>query len=135
MNRKKNNKDWESWQENLVVFFATFGLILIAYYNYAKVVHEESIGTKGKVLQHFFEYLDENLEASDLDEDLIYVGEAMKKHSLEYDFNELPKFPLISSGLVKFRILFLTKFKSFLLLFIIPFETFISSVISLYSAV
>lgn len=60
MNKNKKNKDWEPWQESLVVFFATLGLILIAYYNYSKVVHEESIGTKGKVLQHLFKYLDKS---------------------------------------------------------------------------
>ena len=38
------------------------------------------------------DYLDNKLNPNKLDEDLIYIGEAMKKHSLSYPFDELPEF-------------------------------------------
>lgn len=47
-----------------------------------------------KQFKKIMDYIENILSQSDewLDEDLIYVGEAMKKHSLEYDWTDIPKF-------------------------------------------
>lgn len=38
------------------------------------------------------EYLQEAVDPSELDNDVIYIGEAMVKHSLSYDWDNVPKF-------------------------------------------
>ncbi|MFW5879881.1 MAG: hypothetical protein ACOCUV_03565 [bacterium] len=58
MSKKKTNKDWESWQEHLVGFIIMVLLIGLIYYFHDDVLHKEATGTKGKVLQHFLNYLD-----------------------------------------------------------------------------
>ena len=61
MSKKKTNKDWEPWQENLVGFIVSGVLIILIYFFHDDVLHKEATGTKGKVLQHFLNYLDESL--------------------------------------------------------------------------
>ena len=58
MNKKLKNREWKPGQESLLVCIASIGLILMAYFNYNDLVYKEMTGTKGKILQNFFEYLD-----------------------------------------------------------------------------
>jgi hypothetical protein len=58
MNKKQNNREWKPGQESLVVCIASIGLMLMAHFNYNSLVYREKTGTKGKILQNFFEYLD-----------------------------------------------------------------------------
>lgn len=37
-------------------------------------------------------YLKEKIDVDKLDPDIIYIGEAMKKHSINYDWGNIPKF-------------------------------------------
>lgn len=38
------------------------------------------------------EYLEESIDEPKIDRDLVYVGEATQKHTLEYDWEEIPQF-------------------------------------------
>lgn len=58
MTKKQNNREWKPGQESLVVCLASIGLMIMAYFNYDSLVYREKTGTKGKILQNFFEYLD-----------------------------------------------------------------------------
>lgn len=58
MSKKKTNKDWEPWQEHLVGFIVMGLLIGLVYVFHDDVLYKEATGTKGKVLQHFLNYLD-----------------------------------------------------------------------------
>lgn len=57
-NNSKKNGDWLPWKENLAGFIISIGLFLFLYFNYDSMVFEDATGTKGKVMQHFLEYLD-----------------------------------------------------------------------------
>ncbi len=57
MNKKKTDKDWEEWQQYIVLFIVMGLLIIWIYFFPDSVFRKEVTGTKGKVFQYFLKYL------------------------------------------------------------------------------
>ncbi len=61
MSKKKANKDWEPWQEQLVGFIIIGLVIVFIYFSYDDFLLDEATGTKGKAFQKIILYIEYKL--------------------------------------------------------------------------
>lgn len=58
MKKKPKNNDLKDWQENLLGFIASLGMLIFLVLSYKDVVFTKGETTNSKVMRQFFRYLD-----------------------------------------------------------------------------